>query len=210
MSAAPPEDDFTLLALWRDGDSDAGNELVRRHFSVVFRFFANKANDDAPDLTQQTFLALVEQRTRVDPTIALRAYVLGVARHKLVHHLRHHYRHTAVFSPEHVSAVEAQPDPASSPTRRLAADEQRSALELALRALPLDHQIALELHYWHEMALAEIATVLECTPGSVKSRLFRARKALQQHVRRLSANPAPVLADLDSAMSSIAGDPDPA
>ncbi len=169
----------------------------------MFRFFANKVSNDAADLTQQTFLALVEQRRRVEPEIGLRAYMLGVARHKLVHYLRHHYRHASVFSPDRVSALEARPDPASSPTRRLANDERRAVVDLALRSLPLDHQIALELHYWHEMAIAEIAAVLECTPGSVKSRLYRARNGLQEHVRRLCADPSQDMVGVDATLNAI-------
>lgn len=197
------DDDLALLSRWRDGDKEAGNVLVGRHFRAVFRFLSNKVHDAAADLTQQTFLALVEQRTRVDPSIGLRAYVLGVARYKLVHHLRQHYRSESVFSPDRVSALESLPDPGTSPTRRLVDDERRAVLDLALRALPLDHQIVLELHYWHELSIAEIAAVLECTPGSVKSRLFRARKGLQDQVSRLSADPSRAIADLDEAMSSM-------
>ncbi len=199
-------DDVALLTRWREGDDDAGNRLVRRHFRAVFRFLSNKLTEDAADLTQQTFLALVERRDRLAEGISFRAYALGVARHLLLHHLRSHYRDETVFSPERMSAIRPLPDPATSPTNRIAEDEKRVIVSHALRSLPLDHQIALELYYWSEMSVAEIATVLGCTPGSVKSRLFRARRGLQDQVRRLCADPAPLLDDLDEHLSSIGVD----
>ncbi|MEM6991736.1 MAG: sigma-70 family RNA polymerase sigma factor [Myxococcota bacterium] len=200
-------DDIALLSRWREGDDEAGNRLVRDHFRAVFRFLSNKLDEDAADLTQQTFLALVERRDRLAADVSFRAYALGVARHLLLHHLRRHYRDDAVFSPDRMSAIQPLPDPATSPTRKMVQAERRRIVDLALRSLPLDHQIALELHYWNEMSVAEIATVLDCTPGSVKSRLFRARRGLQQQVRRLCATPEPLLAHLDEDLSSLRLEP---
>ncbi len=197
------DDDLALLLRWREGDAAAGNELVRRHFSAVYRFFWNKIPEGVADLTQQTFLALVESRERVEARVGFRAYLLGVARHKLVHHLRRRYRKDAVFSPTRVSVIEVHQDSTSSPTHRLAADEQRQLVDRALCSLPLDQQIALELHYWHELSVNEIAAVLERSPGTIKSRLHRARLQLKSQVERLSRDPAPVLARLDEELGSL-------
>ncbi len=196
-------DDIELLMRWRDGDDEAGNRLTRRSFRLVFRFFDNKASRHALDLTQQTFLELVESRARMVPHTSFRAYLLGIARYKLIAHLRQYYRSDGVFSPERSSALLAHPDPGSSPTHRLAQHEQHDVVDIALRRLPLDHQIALEMHYWNEMSIAEIAAVLDCTPGSIKARLFRARKGLQQQVKSLLAHPDPLLARLDEELSSL-------
>jgi RNA polymerase sigma factor (sigma-70 family) len=197
------EDDLALLRRWRDGDADAGNELVRRHFSAVYRFFSNKVVEGVADLTQATFLALVEGHERMPERAGFRAYVLGVARYKLVHHLRARYRKDAVFSPARVSVLDVQPDPGSSPTLRLARDEQRELLDRALRSLPLDQQIALELHYWHELTVEEIASVLERSPGTIKSRLHRARVQLKVRIERLARDPAPLLERLDEELGSL-------
>ncbi len=196
-------DELELLDRWRRGDDEAGNRLVRRHFRAVFRFLVNKVDDEAADLAQQTFLALVERRDRLEPDVAFRAYVLGVARYTLIQHLRRRYRDRAVFSPDRVSVLESRPDPGTSPTHRIVDGERRALLNLALRSLPLDHQIALELHYWHDMKIDEIATVLDCTPGSVKSRLFRARRGLERQVRKHGTEPTPPLTRLEQELSSM-------
>ena len=60
----------------------------------------------------------------------------------------------------------------------------------AMRRVPLDLQIALELHYWEDMTTAELAEVLEIPQGTVKSRLRRGREALQAELARLTNDPA--------------------
>ena len=170
-------DEVGLLQRWREGDTAAGEALTRHSFPLVFRFFDTKAPAQALDLSQQTFLALVEGRGRYEIRSSFRAYVLGIARHVLIAHLRRTYQNG--FAPERGSVLEALADPGTSPTERLHGHQQRARVVLALQHLVLDHQVALEMYYWNEMSVAEIADVLDCTPGSIKARLFRARKALQ-------------------------------
>lgn len=195
-------DDVALLARWRAGDSAAGETLTRSTFPLVFRFFDTKVPTQALDLSQQTFLALVEGRGRAEIRSSFRAYVLGIARHVLIAHLRHHYR--AGFEPAEVSVLEALPDPATTPTSRVYAQQQRAHVVQALQKLALDHQVALEMHYWNELSIAEIADVLDCTPGSIKARLFRARKALQTAVAAMREGEEPAIGVLEDALSSVA------
>ncbi len=195
--------DVELLEAWRAGDTAAGETLTRRSFPLVFRFFDTKASAQALDLAQQTFLALAEGRGPVSIRSSFRAYLLGIARHVLIAHLRRTYREG--FEPERVSALDAVEDPAKSPTARLHEHEQRTRVVRALQRLPLDHQVALEMHYWNEMGIAEIADVLDCTPGSIKARLFRARKALQAAVGSLDEGRVPAMRALEEELSSVAG-----
>ena len=83
-------DDVDLLIAWRGGDEDAGNRLARRHFQDIYTFFRTKAPDMAEDLTQQTFLHAVRARERVDERGGFRAYLFGIARHRLLHHWEAH------------------------------------------------------------------------------------------------------------------------
>ena len=76
----------------------------------------------------------------------------------------------------------------------------------ALRRLPVDLQITIELHYWEEMELEDIGKVLEIPGGTVKSRLFRARKLLREQVEQLEAGDAlreSTVRDLDGWMRSM-------
>jgi RNA polymerase sigma-70 factor (ECF subfamily) len=173
------DDDERLLRAWRDGDQEAGNALVDRHFSTVYRFFRSKVDDDVEDLTQRTFLASLEGLERLRRDRDFRAYLLGIARRLLLRRFRDQAIRGRYENPMMVSAAEL----GGSPSQEVAAADERRLLLLGLRRIPLDLQICLELHYWEGMAVADIAEVLGVPPGTVKSRLHRAREQLRLRIQ---------------------------
>lgn len=177
-----------ILAQWRAGDQEAGNVLVRRHFATVFRFFRGKIAGSVDDLTQRTFLACVEAADRFRGDSSFRAFVLGIARKTLLVHLRKQYRHERVFDPEAQSIHQALDDRAASAGGLLVGRQNEKLLLAALARIPVDFQIAVELFYWEEMPLKEIAEVLEIAPGTVKSRLGRARVMLRAQIEALATD----------------------
>ncbi|MBX7078422.1 MAG: sigma-70 family RNA polymerase sigma factor [Nannocystaceae bacterium] len=178
-----PVDDAELLLRWRGGDAEAGRTLIERHAATLHRFFVNKLPEWVDELSQRTLLACVEARERIDPARSFRAYLLGIARFQLLRALREHYRDVAGV-PEQWSAAQLVP----SPTAAVADDERRALLLRALRHLSIDTQIALELHYWEDLGVAEIATVMGEPEGTVKSRLARGRATLRQVLEQLEAD----------------------
>lgn len=189
--------DQELLLAWRDGDEDAGNALVRRHFPVVFRFFRSKITEGVEDLAQRTFLGCVESADAYRGDASFRAFVLGIARKQLLLHFRTRYRREAVFDPATLSLQEVAPPSGGSPSALIAARDEERLLVAALRRLPVDFQIAVELFYWEELPIAEIADVLEVATGTVKSRLGRARDMLRRHVADLASSDALAVATTD-------------
>ncbi len=180
-----PTPDWELLEAWRSGDSLAGNALVRRHFSSIYRFFRSKLDDHVEDLTQQVLLALVEGRERVREQSNFRAYLFGIARHKLLMHLRGRYRADKVFSPADHSIHELCASDVSV-GEALAVRREQRLLVAALRSIPVDFQLVVELYYWEELSVATIAEIIEVAPGTVKSRLSRARAMLEAKLERLA------------------------
>ena len=77
-----PTDDFETLDRWRAGDRAAGNELLRRHFDGLYRFFRNKVDEGVDDLIQRSFLACVESKDRFRKQASFRTYLFTVARHE--------------------------------------------------------------------------------------------------------------------------------
>lgn len=191
-----PSDQELLLA-WRDGNEDAGNALVRRHFPVVFRFFRSKIAEGVEDLAQRTFLGCVESADAYRGDASFRAFVLGIARKQLLLHFRTRYRREAVFDPATLSLQDVAPPSGGSPSALIAARDEERLLVAALRRLPVDFQIAVELFYWEELPIAEIAQVLEVATGTVKSRLGRARDMLRRHVADLASSDALAVATTD-------------
>lgn len=181
-------DDFALLDQWGSGDRGAGNTLLMRHFDTVYRFFVGKiGNDtDVDDLIQRVFLACVESRDRFRREAAFRTFLLAVARHELFRHFRQNRtRGKRSGSLGSMSVAELAEGGGSVRAAMVRREEERLLLS-ALREIPLDLQITIELHYWEGLTTAELATVLEIPQGTVKSRLRRAREALHEAMARIS------------------------
>ena len=195
-------DDGELLARWRDGDKDAGQELVTRHFRGLYLFFINKIGDAAEDLVQRTVLAAVANKHRIRSDGSFRGYLFTVARHELYAA----YRERAAVRERIDFAASSAEDLDPSPSRMLGQREEHRLLLAGLRSIPLDFQIALELHYWEGLPTAELANVLGLARGTVKSRLRRAREALVAALERLADSPealASTVDDLDRWAASI-------
>lgn len=187
--------DFELLAAWRGSDEAAGRELFARYFDSVFRFFRNKVDDAAEDLTQQTFMGLVQGRDKFRGDASFRTYVFMIARKRLYSHLRKRdlRGEAAEFSDTSVADLGLE-----SPSRMLAVRQEQQLLLHALRRLPIEMQVALELFYWEELTVAEIAAVLEIPSGTVKSRLQRARTRLDAVLAELSTSEALLRSTMDN------------
>lgn len=174
----------------------AGNSLFDRYFDSLFRFFRNKANENADDLVQQTFLACVKSREHFRGDASFRTYLFTAARSKLYDHLNKRRREEGIDY-----GVTSCADLGISPTGIIANDEQQRVLLAALRQLPVDLQVALELYYFEQIRGPELAIVLDVPEGTVRSRLRRGRDILRQRLEELMANPKVVestMTDLDS------------
>jgi len=173
------ETDFELLASWRAGDLEAGNALVRRHFISLYVFVRSKAPDAADDLVQRIFEACVAARDRIDDERGtFKAYLFGIARRQLVYWFREQRRDR-----DHVDTMnDSIAQLTGSPSRIVALRQEQQTVLEALHELPLDLQIALELYYWEELTVPEVAAVLEVPEGTIKSRLHRARQLLRDRL----------------------------
>jgi RNA polymerase sigma factor (sigma-70 family) len=175
-------DDLELLAAWREGKVEAGNQLFRRHFDSIYAFFRGKLGADAEDLTQETFHALVRNREAVAQAQSFRGYLFATARSKLYDALRRRHGGTRVWDPltESLAAIDV------SPSRAVAARREQQLLLDALRRLPIELQIIVELHYVEHMRGPELAEALELPEGTVRSRLRRALEQLRERMHELT------------------------
>lgn len=174
--------DVELLQRWRNGDTDAGEALFERYYSPIARFFRNKISADISDLVQETFAACVEGRDRLQIDGNFRAYIFSVARNILCAQLRSKYRGGAEVDFEHISVQDLRPGPGSLLAHRR---EQRLLLD-ALRRIPVNYQILLELRYWEQLRTAEIAEILDLPHATVRTRLRRARDLLNEAMAGLA------------------------
>ena len=192
-------DDVELLRAWSSGDEVAGQAFYRRHQARITAFFARKTTTDVPDLVQRCFLRCLEAQARGTVIGNPVGLLLTVARHELYDHLaRLHRRPT--LDPGVTSLHDLRP----GPSELLARDQEQRRLHAALARLPLDDQLALELYYWEQLPMAELARVLEIGRSAAISRVHRARGRL----RRL-LDDVPSDTQLEASLSIPPGDRPP-
>lgn len=172
--------DADLLKAWAQGDRAAGSELFTRHYSTVRCFFANKVDDAAEDLIQQTFAECVAGRHRFEGRSSFRAYLLGIARNLLRQHWEARRGRGAVDI-EELSLSEL----GAGPSTLLARDREHKRLLDALRQVSLEQQIILELYYWEGLTGSALGEALGVGEETARSRLRRAKIALAKEYRRL-------------------------
>ena len=183
VSDSVERSDLELLEAWRDGDGRSGDLLFRRYFDRIYGFFASKVPEQAiADLIQETMLGCVQGASRFRGEGSFRAYLLGVARNVLLASFRAKRRNQRIDFDASITSLQ---DLGQSPTQQRWARQEMRLVAEALRHLPLDLQIALELHYFEAMNTADIAIVLELPQGTVKSRLRRAREQLEAIIAKI-------------------------
>ena len=197
--------DLELLERWRAGDDHAGEALFERHFEALYRFFCNKVGREVDDLVQETFLGCVKAKDRFRGDSSFRTFLFAVARNQLLK-LRDRHARTADKQDDFQETRVADLD--ASPTQLAVEHEEQALLLRALRRLPIDLQIAIELFYWEGLQSKDIAVVLDIPHGTVRSRLRRGRTLLREVVEQLAESPQlqeSTLADFEGWLRSIQG-----
>jgi RNA polymerase sigma-70 factor (ECF subfamily) len=180
-----PEDERALVDAWRGGDRQAGYRLFQRYYDAVARFFHQKVPEASADLVQRTFLGCVEGLGEFRGAASFRSYLFAIAYRQLCRHFRDSGRERARLDFGTVSVEDLRP----SPTAAIGEREQLRLLLAALRRIPLEAQVIVELHYWERMTTGEIAAALEIPPGTARTRLMRAREQLRARMQELAADP---------------------
>ena len=167
--------DEDLMARVAAGDMAALAELCRRYERPLYRFLARWAGEtDAEDLYQETWLHVVRGAARFDRTRRFSTWLFQVALNlaRDAHRRRRPEEHddgalaTAPADSRELDAAEAGID-----ARRL------------LASLPEPQRTVLVLRYYHDMSETDVAAIVGCPPGTVKSRLHHALRTLLAQVR---------------------------
>jgi RNA polymerase sigma-70 factor (ECF subfamily) len=172
---SPSDDDAALLEAWRAGDRQAGEALFERHFDAMYRFFERKGIAEVGDLVQRTFLGCVEARDRFRGGSSFRTFLFAIARHELFGYFRGQRARQAVDF-----GVSSLADLAPGPSTQARTRSEHEVLLAALRVIPLELQLALELRFWEGLSGPELAVALDVPEGTVRSRLRRALDALRE------------------------------
>ena len=200
-----PGEDSELLAAWRTGDRDAGAALFERHYEAIARFFRNKVNGTSQDdLVQQTFLRCAERAAGFRGASSFRTFLFGIAHNVLREYLRKVGRQRERDAGEldldalSVTALGQQgPGPAMSATGVIASKQEQRLLLEGLRTIALHHQVALELHYWEQLSVKEIAEITGKPVNTIKTRLRDGRIKLARKLSELAESEELLRSTLD-------------
>lgn len=173
--------DVELIRRYLAGDIDAFNELMAAHenrvFGICFRMLQDR--EAALDATQDTFLTVFRKADRYKAQAAFSTWLYRVAVNTCYDHLRRRKRKRADRLPDTHDPV----DPATDDLYE--AVEVRPAIDAALEELSPEFRAAVVLVDLQGMSLDQASDTLEVPTGTVKSRLFRARKQLSQSLGNL-------------------------
>lgn len=186
LSTVERDPDLALLGAWRNGDERAGSTLLRQYLQPLRRFFVNKVDaNDLEDVIQLTMLGCVRGRERFRGDARFKTYLFTIARGTLaMHHRSKRNRdgRTDALDMDTVTVRELVRGPSS-----IVAKSRRHQLMIeALRAIPLDDQIMLELYYWEEMTAVEISQAYDMGVPAIRGRLRRAKAAFEKALSDLA------------------------
>lgn len=176
--------DLELVQAWRRGDNAAGSELFERHFDAIYGFFVAKVGSAADDLVQQTFIACTRARDGYRGEASFRAYLFAIARHELYHFVEKRVLDRNCRELGEFSLCDLGTSPSAALARK---DDERRLLE-ALRRLPLDQQIVVELYYFERLRGRDLVAALELPEGTIRSRLRLALSRLRRELAELPAS----------------------
>ena len=172
-------DEERWIAAARDGDKAAFGRLVEAYqgpiYNLAYRMLGN--GPEAEDAAQEAFIRAYKHLKSYDPKRQFSTWLFSITSHYCIDRLR---RRRIDWLPlqeeiaEPVRLASASPNPEAVVTER---DREAWIQELLGTLSPTD-RAAITLHYWYDCPYTEIADALDLTVSAVKSRLFRARRAL--------------------------------
>lgn len=184
LSKPEPQSEELLIEAAKTGHADAFARLISPHRRRIYAvcFDLTGSHDDAQDIAQETFIKAYKGLPNFSANAAFSTWLYRIAVNAWIDHRRRNARHESWdgVEPEEIHDTAARPD--------VRADSAIMAEHIgrAVEQLSPQQRAVFVLRHYHELALAEIATSLGVTEGTVKTLLFRALKRLRellQHYR---------------------------
>ena len=180
------EDDETLVARTQKGGSTAFDVLIGRYrerlYATVYHMTAN--HEDANDLVQETFIKAFKSIDSFRGHSSFYTWVYRIAVNRTINFLKRRKNRNQYSLDDLESSIQTDPDLLEmmshvTPRREVGLNELQEKLNEALQKLSESHRAVVTMHDIQGMTHADIAKVLKCSEGTVRSRLFYARQQMQ-------------------------------
>jgi RNA polymerase sigma-70 factor (ECF subfamily) len=172
---AQESSDEALVLAVATGDKQALQVLFGRHNVRVYRFILRFLNDEsaAEDLVSEVFLDLWRQAERFERRCQVSTWLMAIARNKALSALRR--RSTDELDEEVAEFIE---DPSDTPEVAMQHRQRSVILSDCLKQLSAAHREIIDLVYYHEKSIDEVADIIGVPQNTVKTRMFYARKRI--------------------------------
>ena len=188
--AAPdPAEESALVRKAQQGDIAAYDDLVRRYqeriYATIYHMTSN--HEDANDLAQETFIKAYQALNSFKGGSSFYTWVYRIAVNKTINFLKQRKNRTHMSLNDVDFNAEHDPDLVAlvsdnTPRRNMNLTELQEKLNEAMQKLSEPHRLVVTLHDVQGLAHEEIAEIMECNVGTVRSRLFYARQQLQGYL----------------------------
>lgn len=176
-SSAKVTSDEVLVQLVAGGDKDAMRALFARHNVRVFRFLTRIVGNDATaeDLLNEAFLEVWRNAGRFEARSQVSTWILAIARFKALASMRRR-QHDELDD----EASEMIEDTTDNPEVTVQKTERSALLQQCLQQLSVAHRQVVDLVYYHEQSIEEVAEIIGVPASTVKTRVFYARKRIAE------------------------------
>jgi RNA polymerase sigma-70 factor (ECF subfamily) len=177
LSANQATSDEVLIGRIAKGDRLAMQVLFARHHVRVYRFVLRLVGNPtvAEDLISEVFLDVWRQADRFEGRSAVSTWMLAIARFKALSALRK--KPDEELDEETAETIE---DTADTPEVALEKKDKSAVLRQCLEKLSPEHKEIIDLVYYHEKSVEEVAEIVGIPENTVKTRMFYARKKLAE------------------------------
>jgi RNA polymerase sigma factor (sigma-70 family) len=184
-----PVDELVLVKRARGGDLAAYDDLVRRYqeriYATIYHMTAN--HEDANDLAQEAFIKAFHALKSFKGGSSFYTWVYRIAVNKTINFLKQRKNKAQMSLDDLDFNVEHDPDLVAlisekTPRREINLAELQEKLNSAMQKLSEPHRLVVTLHDVQGLSHEEIATIMDCNIGTVRSRLFYARQQLQAYL----------------------------
>ena len=180
-AAVPETSDEALIGRIADGDKRAMQVLYARHNVRVFRFILRLTNNTAvaEDLVSEVFLDVWRQADAFEAKCQVSTWLLAIARYKALSALRR--RADEQLDDKMAAALE---DPADNPETIVFNKNRSEIVQKCLTQLSPAHREVIDLVYYHEKSVDEVAKIVGVPAATVKTRMFYARNKMAELLTR--------------------------
>jgi RNA polymerase sigma factor (sigma-70 family) len=182
-------EETAIIARAQKGDLGAYDELIRRYqeriYATVYHMTSN--HEDANDLTQEAFIKAYHALKSFKGGSSFYTWVYRIAVNKTINFLKQRKHRSSMSLNDLDFNAEKDPDLVAlisdkTPRRDAALSELQKKLNEAMQKLSEQHRLVVTLHDVQGLAHEEIAEIMDCNVGTVRSRLFYARQQLQGYL----------------------------